>query len=893
MGFFRAWFFVIVFIVSANAEYIFLKQGNEVYKVPDNIVELNKVGIKNKFGKSVKLSDKTLNDIYSSVQTIQELKKYDGYKNYIKEIEKGSEGIKNIVLVNAGVDTLTKSAGTVGSLAATGGMSAGALAASGAINTGQVAISALTETYIANTAVNLNKFAMEKLQLASAMDKTISAQMRNKTVISIEDIKNYSNLLIDQQKLVRSSIKISKIINSNNPNKGFFYNYGKNLASASKNYAFAFFGGASSAMDLSVTAIDSLATLGYSAYQINEMLKNNPEKVVELMIADEIEGKISNFSDDNKKLIFVKNAKNTSWYKKEEILRKIQIEEKNKLAKEKQQKEQAKKKYDKIAQEGVEKANKLVSIKQAQREKVKLELSKNSDTKKGARKAVNYWKKQKTALLKESDKLYKIFYKKIDILVEAEKMAKKYPNSSFRQRNLAEAQRDYNEYIAIISENDRAFSESKKELKKAEKKYTSIKSIEKKLRREEQKIIAETKEAKKKVEEAKFTYNNLKNFTTTDIYNPKPVYTLVNRVENTNLPIKQNDSIRKNTLVGNINNPIQNRASPPSLIAGSFRVTPMMYHSEMFRNIKDIVKATFGDNYNVADWNDIKLSYNTDFDLLKTGLGYIGTPSPTTYNYILTNNGSFTAARITSSGVTFDRQYYMSYHNHNKPGYYIAHDNLNNYDISLGSWYVQSYIMAKKIDSSITDRPISGYGYRGSTTQSFTWYGGVSIMEQDGTVSLGNLEGTSNPLTNNITSVVSSTFGLNGVIRDSYYEDKNNFGVIIDHNDGSNKNSYAISSPDEEITQYQYMTWGAWKEQEYGKILTETVRGSSFLIGQMTAGGNMPVAGSATYNGKVSGAVYSGGSTTTVNGNLNLQANFGTRQLTGDFSGMKLANGNN
>ena len=47
-------------------------------------------------------------------------------------------------------------------------------------------------------------------------------------------------------------------------------------------------------------------------------------------------------------------------------------------------------------------------------------------------------------------------------------------------------------------------------------------------------------------------------------------------------------------------------------------------------------------------------------------------------------------AYVTVNGERFwtsDRQYFISRHEGNKPSSYMAHDNINNYYLSLGSWY--------------------------------------------------------------------------------------------------------------------------------------------------------------------------------------------------------------
>ena len=99
-----------------------------------------------------------------------------------------------------------------------------------------------------------------------------------------------------------------------------------------------------------------------------------------------------------------------------------------------------------------------------------------------------------------------------------------------------------------------------------------------------------------------------------------------------------------------------------------------------------IVLDNFGDQYRVADWNDLKEYYNNGGDLLVL-FDELG----------LTDYGN--SASVTRNGVrnySTDRYYFASRHEGNKPGNYLAHDNINNYQISLGSWWGERPIMVIK-----------------------------------------------------------------------------------------------------------------------------------------------------------------------------------------------------
>lgn len=97
-------------------------------------------------------------------------------------------------------------------------------------------------------------------------------------------------------------------------------------------------------------------------------------------------------------------------------------------------------------------------------------------------------------------------------------------------------------------------------------------------------------------------------------------------------------------------------------------------------NINMAVQNEYGDNYRVADWNDI-VKYSGSIQQFVKSI----------------NLEEYKSAFVTFNGNRFwssKRQYFISYHNHNKPSGYLAHENIDNYYISLGSWYnVNAYIL--------------------------------------------------------------------------------------------------------------------------------------------------------------------------------------------------------
>jgi PKD repeat protein len=108
--------------------------------------------------------------------------------------------------------------------------------------------------------------------------------------------------------------------------------------------------------------------------------------------------------------------------------------------------------------------------------------------------------------------------------------------------------------------------------------------------------------------------------------------------------------------------------------AGNFGITSDVH--EYNSNWDNIVSNEFGSAYRVADWTDLVSYYNSGGDLLEL-FDQLG----------LTEYG--VSASVYRNGEQFysgTRSYFASRHEHNKPSTYLAHENINNYLISLGSW---------------------------------------------------------------------------------------------------------------------------------------------------------------------------------------------------------------
>lgn len=886
-------FVFLLFSSVAFADFIFLKQDKQTFKVPDTIKELNKVGITDNNGNTVSLSNKIINDIYASVQVVEEMQNYDDYKEYISTLQKNSQAVKNMVKVNTGVDITTKVAATVGSMAVGAPVTAGGLIVSGV----QVGIKSGTESYIAEQVAVLNDYAINKISLASSKDRIITTQINNKTAIDIDDIQDYKTLLLDQQKLIQSAVKISEIINTNDKDKSFLANYGNNLKDAAKNYTFAFTGGvAAGGAGIFVNTLDTLATLGYSIGQVNEMLENDPSKIAEILIKNEVDSIKSNFSNSGE-LIYIDSGfvSSSKWYKEEQQAlteqRKQELAQKEaEQAKLAQQKKETEEKLSNL-NATTKKAEEQLNNKRNERDKIANELSKNANSLSGAKELRDYWDDEVDKL---KDKI-KLVQKGKDSALkkwnEAEANAEKFKGTAFEKRWRDDAEKYKNSYwynAKKLQGYSDDLKKSESEYKKANTLYKDIKTTQKKLEADKKAVadaIKKIETEKKKVEEeiiaSQKIQNNDLDFNTFDdeLFGvdliEKPEFTPLPRfieVDSENEIEKQNDVIESDMPSGN-----QNNQSSNNLIAGKFKITPIKFASQKFKSIAHVPFYMFGDNYEMADWTDVENAYGEEF---LSDIGYVNGASEPTYRVY--NNGAESTGG-TADG--YDRVYYISYHNHNKPGNYLAHDHINNYDISLGSWYGSRAILTKNTDTSIQDRP-TDYGYTGPTDQKINWTGRVALYVNSGVAVTHDLTLESDPQNSSISNTNI------GTVVESYYANKNNFAVVIDHANGSGVNSWAISSPSEEVTQYEFTTWGNWNNEVYNDVANSSHIDSRFIIGQQTPGGSVPTSGTATYSGKVEGILRNGvGAFEYGSGDLSLQANFGTRALMGTFNNMK-ANGN-
>ena len=136
--------------------------------------------------------------------------------------------------------------------------------------------------------------------------------------------------------------------------------------------------------------------------------------------------------------------------------------------------------------------------------------------------------------------------------------------------------------------------------------------------------------------------------------------------------------------------PFCKKGETKGIYYGDFAITKLSYDATS--NWDKITQEVFGDKYRVADWNDLEIFYyEKNGDLLKLfdGLNLKEYKSSAS----IKRNGDIHWNGDTQKD---DRFYYASRHEHNKPSYYLDHENIDNNLISLGSWSGKRRIMVVK-----------------------------------------------------------------------------------------------------------------------------------------------------------------------------------------------------
>ncbi|MFW6046973.1 MAG: hypothetical protein ACOCP4_04220 [Candidatus Woesearchaeota archaeon] len=148
------------------------------------------------------------------------------------------------------------------------------------------------------------------------------------------------------------------------------------------------------------------------------------------------------------------------------------------------------------------------------------------------------------------------------------------------------------------------------------------------------------------------------------------------------ISLLENSSEQKvsQTLIGKLNN-LSEKNKKENSQSFSFRISEKKYNIDQ---VQSAISKEFGSNYRVADWNDVK-NYKSD---IQSFVNKIGGMRGDEKHLLVTRNGE----HFYSS----NRHYYISYHNHHKPSHYQAHDNIDNFLISLGSWKGKKHILVIK-----------------------------------------------------------------------------------------------------------------------------------------------------------------------------------------------------
>ena len=103
-----------------------------------------------------------------------------------------------------------------------------------------------------------------------------------------------------------------------------------------------------------------------------------------------------------------------------------------------------------------------------------------------------------------------------------------------------------------------------------------------------------------------------------------------------------------------------------------FRVTSGKYNEK--KDLDQMIQIEFGDQYRLADWNDIM----TFRDNIEEWADSLGLTEGEENSWLISNDGY---------RIWLGRQYYISRFDHKKPKNFLAHDSMDNNCVCLGSWF--------------------------------------------------------------------------------------------------------------------------------------------------------------------------------------------------------------
>ncbi len=365
---------------------------------------------------------------------------------------------------------------------------------------------------------------------------------------------------------------------------------------------------------------------------------------------------------------------------------------------------------------------------------------------------------------------------------------------------------------------------------------------------------------------------------------------------------------RQRDLIGRkVSPPIQGLYSVP-LLAGQFRQLDLPAIGERL-DPDALVKAAFGDAYEVADWNDVKAAYLADPGRFtrewRRGYGSAFPPKvpyepsvPGATHYRgganVYWNGKRSARRINYGGRNFERLYFFQYHNGAPHPGFLVHDEVGGKQFSLGSWQSAKPYLAKKVKSGADfafDRSAGPRTKEIWRADLIDW----GADQPGATPTFDNLDITVDPRSGKI-----NVWGLARVYA-SYYAGKNYLGVAYTvggdeskSNDPSVRFGWGVTTPSTDLGDYDYMTWGKWQEDVAYDPNTGAItftRPAHWIAGQLTDPARIPDQGRAVFTGRAEGIVDDGSKVSAVAGDVRLTADFARRTLHGQFSNMRHKDG--
>ena len=128
-----------------------------------------------------------------------------------------------------------------------------------------------------------------------------------------------------------------------------------------------------------------------------------------------------------------------------------------------------------------------------------------------------------------------------------------------------------------------------------------------------------------------------------------------------------------------------------TLHTDDFKITSGKYNEK--EDLDQMIGKEFGNNYRLADWNDI-LTFSNNIEEWADSHGLVEGEE----NSLLVSNDGYR--------IWLCRQYYISRFNHNKPEKYLAHDAIDDDFVCLGSWFGLNFhaLAVKKTEQASDER---------------------------------------------------------------------------------------------------------------------------------------------------------------------------------------------